>query len=47
MRGDSGYRSIVRRTGGDEPAGIVVVQYPEKEWADRVSARLFRDLNMC
>jgi hypothetical protein len=32
MRGDSGYRAIVRRTGGDEPAGIVVVQYPEDAW---------------
>ena len=36
MRGDSGYRSIVRRTGGDEPAGIVVVQYPEKEWTQEL-----------
>jgi hypothetical protein len=36
MRGDSGYRSIVRRTGGDEPAGIVVVQYPEKQWTQEL-----------
>jgi hypothetical protein len=36
MRGDSGYRSIVRRTGGDEPEGIVVVQYPEKEWTQEL-----------
>lgn len=36
VRGDSGYRSIVRPTSGDEPDGIVVVQYPDKEWTQEL-----------